>query len=147
MTKVRKPWIIVVYVIQHSSSMMYPQYYKKSLQCNTKSIQSITSNISNIKLHISSEEQITKYQLTQLMGKIMDVDASATLANIKPDNNPQRSGTPRPQNTHLDCSKTWEILGMEESYQFVKLEDGVRLALLPFYDLFETKKSCIPCTL
>ncbi len=86
-----------------------------------------------IKLHISSDEQCTKYQLMQLMAKIVKVDVATS---IQPNNNPP-SGAPRPKNTHLDCSKTWEVLGMKEPYKFVKLEDGFRDALLPFMDKFQ----------
>ncbi len=84
-------------------------------------------------LHISSSEQCTKYELTQLMAKILGIDGS----HIQPDSNPP-SGAARPQNTHLDCSETWDALGIKEKggYMFVDLEDGIRRALLPFMDLF-----------
>lgn len=83
-----------------------------------------------MKLHVSSSEQCTKYELTKLMAKIVNVDGS----HIQPNSNPP-SGAPRPQNTQLDCSATWEVLGISP-YQFVPLDDGIRRALEPFMNLF-----------
>ena len=83
-----------------------------------------------MKLHVSSSEQCTKYELTKLMAKIVNVDGS----HIQPNSNPP-SGAPRPQNTQLDCSATWEVLNIAP-YQFVPLNDGIQRALEPFMGSF-----------
>ena len=88
--------------------------------------------IGNIRLHVSSSERCTKYELAKMMAKITGADAS----HIQPDSNPP-SGAPRPQNTQLNCEKTWEVLGIAP-FKFIPLHDGLQGALAPFMDMFES---------
>ena len=73
--------------------------------------------------HVSSPESCTKYKLVQLMGEIMNVDASHVQADSEPP-----VGAVRPKNTQLDCSGTWEALGIQP-YEFVPLRKGMANAL------------------
>jgi len=77
--------------------------------------------------HVSSTESCTKYQLVKLMGEIMNVDTSHVLADSEPP-----EGAVRPKNTQLDCSGTWEALGMIKPYEFVSLREGMAKALEHF---------------
>eukprot|EP00551_Chaetoceros_affinis_P005392 CAMPEP_0203664988 /NCGR_PEP_ID=MMETSP0090-20130426/2294_1 /ASSEMBLY_ACC=CAM_ASM_001088 /TAXON_ID=426623 /ORGANISM="Chaetoceros affinis, Strain CCMP159" /LENGTH=354 /DNA_ID=CAMNT_0050528417 /DNA_START=102 /DNA_END=1166 /DNA_ORIENTATION=+ len=88
------------------------------------------------RIHISSTEQCTKYELVQIMAEIVGVDAS----HVRPNPN-QPSGAPRPKNTQLDCTETWKVLGMEEPYKFTSLRDGMKKALDPFMELFHGVKN------
>jgi len=91
------------------------------------------NKLGGIKLHVSSPERCTKYELAKLMAEIVSVDAS----KIKPNSSPPE-GAPRPQNTQLDCTETWEALGVPP-HEFIPLRKGVEKALAPFKDVFHQK--------
>ena len=76
--------------------------------------------------HVSSPESCTKYELVQLMGEIMNIDASHVQADSEPP-----EGAVRPKNTQLDCSGTWEALGIQP-FKFVPLRQGMAKALEHF---------------
>merc|ERR1712038_1995772 len=61
--------------------------------------------INGVRLHVSSPEKCTKYELAKIMAEIVGVDGS----HIHPNSNPP-SGAQRPQNTQLDCEETWKAL-------------------------------------
>ncbi len=81
------------------------------------------------RLHISSSEQCTKYELVKIMADVLGVDGS----HIQPDSN-QPAGAPRPKNTQLDCTETWKLLGIDP-YEFTPIRDGMEKALAPFTEL------------
>jgi S-adenosylmethionine synthetase len=76
-------------------------------------------------LHCSSPHRTTKFQLTQLMARILGVDGSHVRSEPR-----EPTGELRPRNTQLDCRRTWEALG--EAHQFHSLEEGIALALERF---------------
>lgn len=80
-------------------------------------------------LHCSSPERTTKYELALLMANVLGVDAS----RIKPDPNPPE-GAPRPRMTQLDCTATWEALGVQ--HEFTPLRDGIAKALATYHGEF-----------
>lgn len=95
----------------------------------------IDNPISGVRLHVSSSEQCTKYELVRIMAEIIGLDAS----HIQPDSNPP-AGALRPQNTQLNCTETWKVLGMEHPYKFTPLRDGMEKALGPFMEQFDALK-------
>lgn len=78
--------------------------------------------------HISSHEKYTKYEMIQLMGSILDMDTTHLVPNPDPP-----EGAPRPQDSHLDCSTTWEALGIvDPEKHFTPLKEGLTKALQSF---------------
>lgn len=86
--------------------------------------------LERVRLHISSPEQCTKYELVKLMAEITGSDVS----HIEPDPDAP-AGAPRPRNTQLNCDETWKALEIIP-HKFIPLREGMRRALAPFMDQF-----------
>ena len=86
-----------------------------------------TNPLSNVRLHVSSSNRTTKYEMVKLMAKIMSVDSS----HIEPNSNPPDSSAPRPRNTQLNCDETWKALEIAP-YNFISLDEGLTRALAKF---------------
>lgn len=80
-------------------------------------------------LHCSSPTQITKYQLVDVMAAALGVKADHVTADPEPP-----KGAPRPKMTTLDCTGTWEALGVQHS--FVPLREGIAKALTAHREKF-----------
>jgi len=83
-------------------------------------------------LHCSAAERTSKYKLALLMAKILGRDASLLVADSA-----APGGAARPQNTELDCSATWDALGLSEPMAFTPLEEGMSRALDAFRQVFK----------
>jgi dTDP-4-dehydrorhamnose reductase len=80
-------------------------------------------------LHVSSPHATTKYGLAVRMAQVLNVPSAHLEADARPP-----GGEPRPQNTQLDCARTWRLLGA--THQFCTLDAGLKLALAPFQARF-----------
>lgn len=76
-------------------------------------------------LHVSSPHATTKYDLAVRMAQALGVSS----AHLEADGQPP-GGEPRPQNTQLECARTWRLLGGQ--HPFCSLDAGLKLALEPF---------------
>jgi len=88
-------------------------------------------------VHFSSPHSVTKFEMSLVMAELMGVSAE----HLTGDSNPP-AGAPRPQNTQLDCSGTWQILG--RPHEFVTLRGGLARALEPFRDQFHGNSTQSP---
>lgn len=59
------------------------------------------------------------------MARVLGVPSTHREADALPP-----KGEPRPQNTQLDCARTWRLLG--EAHSFCTIDAGMALALEPF---------------
>jgi dTDP-4-dehydrorhamnose reductase len=84
-------------------------------------------------VHVSSPEGCTKYHLVKVMGEILNQDTSHVEADGEPP-----VGAVRPKDTQLDCTATWEDLGLlgDTSFEFTSLRDGMAHALERFKGIF-----------
>jgi dTDP-4-dehydrorhamnose reductase len=91
--------------------------------------------------HISSPHGTTKYELMHLQARVLDISMSDVDERIEPcdGGRVQSNNTaPRPKCTQLDCSATWEALGLDEpfAFDFASLESGMKRALGGFPERF-----------
>ena len=102
----------------------------------SRCIKMILDSIDHVSLdrrivHFSSPERCTKYELAKMMADCLNVSSS----HISPDSESPK-GAPRPKNTQLDCSATWELLKIEK-FEFTPLQNGIAKALEPFQSSFQ----------
>lgn len=76
-------------------------------------------------LHVSSPFASTKYGQALMMAEALQRDVSLLKADPSPP-----MGEPRPENTQMDCRRTWAALSEEHS--FIPLSDGLARALERF---------------
>ena len=92
--------------------------------------------------HIASPFGTTKYELMKAQTKLLNIPSSEVDERTEGNSGgPPEGSAPRPQCTQLDCSETWNALGMgdggeDDRYEFMSIEDAMKRALNGFPERF-----------